>query len=249
MFRKADNNDLKEMVRAVSKQTLCELEFKVTFENTIIFKELLNLLPEKLNDATYKELQPKLSDWLKKEGISDSLKDNILAFCNEAVNLIEGRGSQIDLALSLFDRSIDELLSFWKATISDVDYSKMEKFLRTPEQELVNLISEDVIQYIHKIKETYKTSNYPYAEELYSSSYKTMIKNLNEEFLAYSNEAKAKKQLECQNQVPTEKDFPHNTQENQIYDNILESSKGLKTNNKLKYKNEVTTGNSSLSVI
>lgn len=147
-FSGIDINTLFEMVKDVSTKKLYDLCFSIKFEDPTLFLEVLRFLSDKLDDFAYKEHRPKLEEWLNKMQVSSSLKNEILAFYKEAVDVHQGRGRQVELALYLFYEEIQSYLSSCKPIMPETDYLAIEEFAKFPKEKLLRIISEDVSDYV-----------------------------------------------------------------------------------------------------
>lgn len=151
-------NTLIEMVKDVSKRALHELDFSLEFGDPTLFLETLRFLLDKLNDVAYRENRPKLEEWLNKMHASSDLKNDFLAFYKEAVDVYQGRGPRVELALYLFYENIQSYLSSRRRIISKTGYLESEKLFKLPKEKLLEIISKDVYDYIVSRQQSLKKS-------------------------------------------------------------------------------------------
>ena len=75
------------------------------------------------------------------------LLTDILAFYKEAVDIHQGRGSHVELALYLFNENIESYLSSRKPMVTDETYLEMQELFKLPKEKLLEIISKDVSVY------------------------------------------------------------------------------------------------------
>ena len=164
------HEDLVEMVKKVSKNRLHDLEFNVRYETPYIFEKVLNLMVTVSDEKDYKKKQPELNKILTIKVPDSHLQEDLLAYCNEVVELLEGRSNQLELALKIFYDETDSYLSQWKTIVDAETYSQIEKAVKTPKEELIKVVKQHIIEYISSRTQYYHQLNSCGLEKRYSPS-------------------------------------------------------------------------------